>query len=127
MQLTPEEITKAKSFMVQAFSTSQRVSVWLEMAGFRVSRDYFGDAFLYALALMAQHIATIETRSIDGGDAGRITAKREGDLSVSFAGASSTDDGDLSATSYGQAYLSLLKQYSPRPGITGRVCLRGRR
>lgn len=120
-QLTAEEIAKAKGYMIPAFSTNSRVSVWLEMACFRVGRAYFGDAFCYALALMAQHIAACETRSADGSDAGRITSKREGDLSVSFGGNGSSDSGDLQATSYGEQYAALVKQYSPAPGITGRV------
>lgn len=122
--LTPEEIVKAKAYMTPTLAANQRVDVWLELADLRVSRDYFGGAFVYAISLMAQHIGTIETRSADGGDAGRITSKREGDLAVSFAGSNAGEDSDLSATSYGTTYLSLMRQYSPRPGITGRVCSR---
>lgn len=121
MQLTPEEILKAKGYINPVFSQNTRVDVWLDMASFRVGRSYFGDAFPYALALMAQHIAACETRSADGSEGGRITSKREGDLAVSFGGNGSADSSDLGATSYGEQYAALLKQYSPVVGITGRV------
>lgn len=100
-----------------------RSGVWIKKATFRVGRCYFGDAYLYALSLMASHIGALEGRGADG-DAGRIASKREGDLSVSYAAGSNAEDGDLSSTNYGQQFQSLLKQYSRRPGVTGRVDFR---
>lgn len=121
--LTEEEMAKVKGFMHPDLVADSRCETWIAMAQFRVGRCYFGAAFPYALALMASHIGAIEGRGSDG-DAGRIASKKEGDISVSYASGSSGDDGDLSSTSWGQQYLALLKQYSVRPGVTGRVNFR---
>ncbi len=121
--LTDRELAEVKGFMHPELAAAERCGAWVKMAQFRVGRCYFGDAYLFALSLMASHIGALEGRGSDG-DAGRIASKREGDLSVSYAGGTSGDDGDLSSTAYGLQYLALLKQYSKRPGITGRTDFR---
>lgn len=116
MTFSESEFEKVKKYFHPDLATNERADIWIEMASFRVSKCYFKGAYYLALALMAEHIGALEDRGSDG-VAGAITSKREGDLSIGFAAGSDSDD--LSATSYGREYQSLLKQYSPRPGVTG--------
>lgn len=116
--LTESEMAEVKGFMHPDLAAEKRCEAWVKMARFRVGRGYFGDSYPYALALMASHIGALEMRGAEG-DGGSVASKREGDLSVSYASGANGDDGDLSATSYGRQYMSLLKQYGTRPGVTG--------
>lgn len=125
MELTPQEMDKLLAFLSAEVAESPRLDAWIEVAGYRVSRSYFGKAYIYALSLMVMHKAALADLASEGA-AGAITQKREGDISISYANGSNSGNGDLSATTYGQEYLTLLSQYSPRPGITGgSACCRG--
>ena len=119
MGLTETEMEELKGYLPEEFAASPRLGAWVKAAMFRVGRCYFGKAYVYALSLVVSHKAAMEARGSDG-QAGQVTSKREGDLSVSYGNAGN-GGGDLAATSYGQAFLSLLEQYSRRPGITGGV------
>lgn len=124
-ELTPQEMDKLLSFLSAEVADSPRLDAWIEAASYRVSRCYFGKAYIYALSLMVMHKATLESMASEG-TAGAITQKREGDISVSYgSGNSGSAVGDLGSTSYGLEYQTLLEQYSPRPGVTGGVCGRG--
>lgn len=125
VELNAQEMDKLLSFLTAEVAESPRLEAWINGALLRVSRCYFGKAFIYALSLMVMHKAAMEAQASEG-VAGPATQKREGDISVSYAsgnGASAT--GDLGSTSYGIEYQTLLEQYSPRPGVTGGVMCMG--
>lgn len=124
MELTPEEFDKLKAYLPEEFASDKRLEVYVEIAQLRVNKCLFGRAYIYALSLMVAHKLALLGRGAETGDAGRVTSKHEGDISISYGAAGSNDDGDLSSTSYGQEYLALLKQYAPRPGITGGIGIR---
>lgn len=123
MELSPKERDKLLSFLSAEVADSENLDALIEAAGFRVSRCYFGKAYVYALSLMVMHKAALADLASEGA-AGAITQKREGDISISY-GSGNGGNGDLSATTYGQEFATLLEQYSPRPGVTGGVCCRG--
>lgn len=75
-----------------------------------------------AVALRAAHtiaLATDPARA--GGTAGAVVSKREGDLSISFGGTttSSGSFGNLQATSFGQELIALIKACKGFIGVTG--------
>lgn len=80
--------------------------IYISLAGQQISSCYFGDNRNLAVALQACHDYTMDQR---GGDAGTISSKKEGDLSVSYStgGAGSTD---LGQTSFGLALRRLIKK-----------------
>ena len=118
MKATAADIEKAKRFMTAELSSSERVDVWLEMAQLRADRAYFGDAYPLALCYLASHVGTLETRG-GGDEVGSVSSKSEGGLSVSYSAAGGGDNDDLLQTTYGRAYLDLLKARRPLPGVTG--------
>lgn len=124
MELTPQEYDKLLSFLSAEVADSPKLDAWIEGASFRVSRQYFGKAYVYALSLMVMHKAALADLA-DEGASGPITQKREGDISISYATGNGGSGNDLSATTYGQEYQTLLEQYSPRPGVTGMACCGG--
>ena len=118
MALSPEEREELLSYLEDGVAKDPRLESWISGASFRVGRCYFGKAYVYALSLMVSHRAVLADLASQGAS-GPVTSKREGDLSVSYGSGNGTDGGDLSLTVFGQEYLSLLEQYSPRPGVTG--------
>lgn len=84
----------------------ETASAFIDMAAERCGVSYFGELWNQAVANLAAHIATLSDR--DGGDAGAIASRREGDLSVGYSAGSGDDD--FLATLYGRAYWLLLKQ-----------------
>ena len=124
MALTPEERTELISYLDENVAASTKLEALIKGAELRVGRNYFGKAYVYALSLMVMHKATLLDMAKDG-VAGPVTSKREGDLSVGYGAGGSSGNNDLSNTVFGQEYLELLEQYSPRPGVTGAVCCGG--
>lgn len=120
MELTPAERDKLLAFLSEDVAENPRLEALIEGASFRVSRKYFGKAYIYALSLMVMHKAALADLAAEGASGG-ITNKREGDISISYASNAAGGADDLSSTTYGQEYKSLLEQYSPRPGVTGRM------
>lgn len=118
MALSPEEREELVSYLDDGVVQDARFESWLAGASFRVGRCYFGKAYVYALSLMVSHRAVLADLASQGAS-GPVTSKREGDLSVSYGSGNGTDGGDLSLSVFGREYLSLLEQYSPRPGVTG--------
>lgn len=117
-ELTDSEREELLSYLTPETAKSSRLDAWIRMAAFRASRAVFGKAYVYALSLLVSHRASMESRGSDGA-AGPVSSVREGDLSVSYGSSGTAADGDLASTSYGQEYLSLLRQYRPKPGLTG--------
>lgn len=124
MALTPEERTELVSYLEENVATSPRLEALIKGAELRVGRCYFGNSYVYALSLMVMHKATLLDMAREG-VAGPVTSKREGDLSIGYGTGGSSGNNDLSNTVFGQEYLELLEQYSPRPGVTGAVCCGG--
>lgn len=121
MALTPEERNELNTYLESKVAEDPRIEAWIRGAELRVGRCYFGKAYVYALSLMVNHKVALAEMA-ENGVAGPVTSKREGDLSVGFAQGASSGNNDLSNTVFGQEYLELLEQYSPRPGITGGIC-----
>jgi len=124
MALTPEERNELVGYLEDSVANSPRLEAMIRGAELRVGRQYFGKAYVYALSLMVMHKATLLDMASEG-VAGPVTSKREGDLSVGYGAGGSSGNNDLSNTVFGQEYLELLEQYSPRPGVTGAVCCGG--
>lgn len=125
MALSEAERVELITYLDDKVAESPRLEAWVKGAELRVSRCYFGKAYIYALSLMVMHKAFMQGMAADG-VAGPVTNKREGDLSVSFgSGGADSGSGDLGNSVYGQEYINLLKQYSPTPGVTGSVCCGG--
>lgn len=124
MSLTPEERTELLSYLTDAVAESDCLEALIKGSEFRVSRCYFGKAYVYALSLMVMHKSFLQGMAAEG-VAGPVTSKREGDLSIGYGTGGSSGNGDLGNSVYGQEYLELLEQYSPRPGVTGGVCCMG--
>lgn len=124
MALTPEERTELVSYLDDKVAQSPRLEALIKGAELRVGRHYFGKAYVYALSLMVMHKASMLDMAKEG-VAGPVTSKREGDLSIGYGAGGSSGNNDLSNSVFGQEYLELLEQYSPRPGVTGAVCCGG--
>lgn len=120
MALTPEERNELVGYLEDSVANSPRLDAMIRGAELRVGRQYFGKAYVYALSLMVMHKATLLDMAKEG-VAGPVTSKREGDLSVGYSSGGSSGNNDLANTVFGQEYLELLEQYSPRPGVTGGV------
>lgn len=116
--LTEDERKELLAYLPEECAGSSRLEAWIAGASFRVSRCYFGKAYVYALSLMVAHRWAMSEGRPEG-TPGAATSMREGDLSVGYSVANGSEDGDLTSTSFGQEFLSLMRQYSPRPGITG--------
>lgn len=81
--------------------------IYIDLANSRISSCYFGKNRNLAIALQACHDYTMDQR---GGDAGTLSSKKEGDLSISYSVSGSTGGDDLSQTSFGMALKRLTKQ-----------------
>ena len=83
---------------------------FIELAESGVSESYFGADYQQALGLLACHIAVLAQR--DGGEVGALTGKREGDISVSYSGASLLAD-DYGQTAPGMMLKRLVLEHHP--------------
>lgn len=112
---TPESIldTIAPQFQSRADKAD-----FLSLAASRTNACFFGVQANYATALRAAHLLTLLTTRPNG-ETGNIASKSEGDLSLSFGGGGSSNDGDLTATYYGQQLLQLRKGSGAFIGVTG--------
>lgn len=125
MSLSPSERQELLGYLPSSMVSSQRLDTWIKGSEFRVSRSYFGQAYIYALYLMVAHKATVEGMASEG-VSGPVTEKREGDISVSYgSGSGNSANGDLSSTAYGKEYMALLAQYKPTPGISLGITMGG--
>lgn len=124
MSLSADERAELVGYLPSSMRNSDSLEAWIKGAEFRVSRDYFGNAYVYALSRMVAHKATLE-RMAEEGVAGPITSKREGDISVNYGGSGDSATDELSATVYGKEYKSMLEQYKPNPGVTHGIFIGG--
>jgi hypothetical protein len=113
------EVTKEfflASFPELASSVTQawedRLAVMNSNASLLVSDDQWGDAAMYAKALLIAHRTSKANSTALQQGGGAITSMKEGDVSVTFAapasssGSTSGDD-DLKMTTYGREFVEL--------------------
>ena len=93
-----------------------RVQLWLDDALLEVGESAWGDLYEKGVFLLAAHFLSLDQinqgEDESGGVTGNVTSRSVGDVSVSFAKAtsdSSSDDWYLQ-TSYGSEYLRLKKR-----------------
>jgi len=98
-------------------ATSASVDTFIHLALSGVNPSHFGEQYTYAVALRTAHIGSLALRSSIG-DAGAVSSKKEGDLSISF-NTNSGGDAYWSQTSYGLGYLDLVKSTNVALGATG--------
>ena len=129
MALTVEQIMDA---IAPAFSGDASRPVFIELATARVAPGFYKAKTNYAIALMASHLMALDSATAAasgrGDEAGAITSKSEGDLSVSFGStsANTSDAADLGQTKYGVQLIGLRKGCGPFIGVTGRPpCFEG--
>ena len=83
-------------------ASDPNLSVYLEMATAELSPAFFGATYERAVALKASHTYSLNNspaRSM--GEAGAISSKSEGDISISFANSATGNNSD-NLTHYGQ-------------------------
>lgn len=124
MAITAEERQELIGYLPVEMRTSEMLDAWIRGAEFRVSRSYFGKAYIYAMSRVVAHKAAMESMTGEG-VAGPITSKREGDIAVNYGSGGDSSNGDFGMTAYGREYLDLLSQYKPNPGITMGICIGG--
>ena len=80
----------------------------------------FGEKTELAVALRALHTATLSTTRPTG-EAGAVTSKKEGDLSIGFGGSGSAGSatGSLNSTHWGQQLQDLITGATAFAGVTG--------
>lgn len=107
MSLTAEQIFDA---IAPSYASNASKAVYLEMSEDRTSACAFGSNRPQAVALRAAHMITLDLGGDQSGSGGQITGKKEGNLSLTFAGPSaSQSDDDLSMTKYGKQLKGLIK------------------
>lgn len=95
--------------------------LYLQLARER-SRGICAENMEQAVALRAAHMIALATDPARaGGTAGAVVSKREGDLSISFGGATTNPGsfGNLQATSFGQELIALIRSCKGFIGVTG--------
>ena len=106
------------SIIAPQFDTIANRNEYINLAELRVNRCWFREKADLAVALMAAHLITLNTTRTDG-DAGTITSKREGDLSVTYAVTPSNGDSSIGMTHYGLQFKELRDECGFIFGVTG--------
>lgn len=107
------------------FASSPDLPVFKELAELQTSGDFFGQKYNLAVALRIAHQMTLAspTSGRTSGEAGSVTSKSEGDLSIGFSGpgaSAQAADADLSQTKFGLQLIALRRGCGPFVGVTGR-------
>lgn len=99
-------------------STTGRTD-FLTLAALSVNTCIFGDKVDLATAYLAAHMIALNTDPArQSGEAGAVTSKKEGDLSISFSNGRSTNE-DLGQTSFGRQFLNLQNGVAPAIYVLG--------
>lgn len=109
--LTAEERQKLEAFLPKAVKESEDLDSLIAAAEMRVSRSFFGEGYVYALSLATAHRHALITISANGAS-GAVTSVREGDVSVNYSSANSSNGDDLEMSVYGRELITLTKQYA---------------
>ena len=95
------------ALVAPAFATNATLDAYVEMAEETIGASSFGGAGsvtrAQAVALCAAHFIALANDAATDGVGGAVTAKREGDLSVSYA--APAGGADFEQTKYGRALL----------------------
>ena len=95
-------------------------ATFLSLAAQNVNACLFGDKADQATAYLAAHYITLSAGGLrSGGEAGPITSKKEGDLSINFGSASSDVPTDLTLTHFGQTFIQLSRSVNPNIYVLG--------
>ena len=118
---TASEILSA---IAPRFDADANRAMFLQMAESRTSSTYYGENRSEAVALRAAHMLTVsEGANASGGSTtGPVSAKSEGDLSVSYGkvGSGSSDSAsNLATTDFGRELLDLRKGSGTGVRVTG--------
>lgn len=109
--------TYIKNMLNEMYIDQEKRDFYIELATDMTSVSYFGTKKNYAIALRAMHNYIID-RDRPAGEAGLITGKSEGNLSVRYW--NKVEKGrysDLQMTHYGQRLLALMKASGPPIGV----------
>lgn len=109
--LTAEERQKLESYLPKAVKESEDLDSLIAAAEMRVSRSFFRDSYIYALSLATAHRHALLAISASGAS-GAVTSVREGDVSVNYGSANSSNGDDLDMSVYGRELITLTKQYA---------------
>jgi len=108
-----EVITYIQNMLPDMYAEEEKRDFYIELATDMTSARYFGNQYNYAIALRAMHNYLVD-RDRPGGDAGLVTAKTEGNVSIRYW--NKVEKGrysDLQMTTFGQRLLSLMKSSGP--------------
>lgn len=87
---------------------SRDLTYWLAQASAVVTVDAWGELTSFAHATLASHYLKLAGKGSDSSTGtGPVTSERVGDVSVSYAAAAVSAEGDLGTTHYGRRYLDL--------------------
>ena len=111
------------SLIAPQFNDIANKNDYINLARLRVNACLFGDKTNMAIAYMAAHlIAVSNDPAREKGEAGNITSKKEGDLSVTFGNFNTDGNSDLNLTSYGQSFQGMIDGTIPGVWTLGVFC-----
>lgn len=117
---TPKQIIQFRSAILYA---NPAIDDYIEVAESQTGNNYCGSEMMrnQAVALLACHMMTLDSRSGNGGGVGPVTSETEGRLSRSY-GIINTEglDSYLSQTSWGMELINLRKNTMVLP--MNRMC-----
>ena len=96
--------------LAPAYASDTRIGTFTTVATQLTSRDYFGVNYELAIALRVCHMIA-RNPSTAPGDAGAVTGKREGEMSITYQVSRETQKrhGDLCSTPYGAQLADLIE------------------
>ena len=104
--------------IAETYSVNPKVNNFIALAELQTNRCWFGTKADYAVALRTAHMMSMTTSSLrNNGEAGAVSSKKEGDLSITFN--TGTDTSDLSQSHFGKTLMELQKQGGAFTGVTG--------
>ena len=94
----------------------------LELAALRVNTTWFGAKYDLAVAYVAAHMLALNDPLFrPSGEAGAVTSKKEGDLSINYSSGGSASSDDYDQTSFGKQFEQLSKECDLAINIIGGV------
>lgn len=103
-------VTQLIGALAPAYATDTRISIFTTLATQQTSRSHFGENYELAIALRVCHMIA-RNPSTRPGDAGAVSGKREGGLSISYSVSPDMQKkyGDLCSSSYGSQLADLIE------------------
>lgn len=114
-------VSNILSVIAPQYNSTAGRDTFIQMAENLTNRCWYGVNADLAVALRSAHMMALNTASLRlNGEAGAISSKKEGDLSIAFQNVSSGfNDSDLSQTHYGRQLIGLVKTGGMFLGVTG--------